>query len=737
MEPTMPLSLTKLFDLQKLQKLLDNFYRVTGISVAVIDTDGTLLVSSARPALCAQFYDAFPRSAQSCRLSRAFLQDEAFSGQQAVSSICPHGLLDAAEPIIIQGHRIGALLMGQVFAEPPDLAFYRQEAERYQFDTEAFLQELTSVPVIGHEQFGNTLALMKSLTFMLIDQGMTRLAAEESMENVRLHSERSIKDIRRQKAQLKMYAMEHPSCNELLDMALEEALALSGSNIGYVFHYDEASSLFTLYAWSKSVVDECHVAGNMTVYELEKFGLMGEAVRQRKPIITNDYEAVSPVKKGVPKGHVPLKRHLNLPIFRNKQIVAVVGVGNKAVDYTDNDVRQLQLFMDGVWNIVERRKAEDELTAAKELAEASSRMKTELMANLSHELRTPLNGVLGGLQLLRFTELTDEQDEFLGMVEEAAANELTLVNNLLELVRLEAEGVQVAHGAFSLRQCVDETMQAHDSVARQKGLTLLQELPTDLPTELIGDKVRIRQILHSLVGNAIKFTEQGTVTLGISVEAGDNGTMLTRFGVTDTGIGIEPEKLAGIFELFIQSDMSNTRRFGGLGLGLTICNRLAAAMGGCIRAESVPGKGSSFYLELPLELPAASRSDKAAARQLLILLVEDDYLSSLTSERLLRKLGHNVVTSFDGKDAVEKWKRTAFDLILMDIQMPIMTGFEALQQIRHLEHELGKPRVMVVAQTAYARWNYQESCMSDGFDGFIAKPLMREELEAVIDNLCG
>lgn len=733
----MPLSLTELFDLQKLQKLLDNFYRVTGISVAVVDTVGTLLVSSTRPALCAQFYDAFPRSAQSCRLSRAFLQDEAFSGQQAVTTICPHGLLDAAEPIIIQGHRIGALLMGQVFAEPPDLAFYRQEAERYQFDTEAFLQELASVTVIGHEQFGNTLALMKSLTFMLIDQGMTRLAAEESMENVRLHAERSIKDIQRQKAQLKMYAMEHPSCNELLDMALEEALALSGSSIGHVFQYDEVSNLFTLYAWSKSVVDECHIVGNMTVYELEKFGLMGEAVRQRKPVITNDYEAVSPVKKGIPKGHVPLKRHLNLPIFRNKQIVAVVGVGNKPVDYTDNDVRQLQLFMDGVWNIVERRKAEDELTAAKELAEASCRMKTELMANLSHELRTPLNGVLGGLQLLRFTELTEEQDEFLGMVEEAAANELTLVNNLLELVRLEAEGVQVAHGAFSLRQCVDETMQAHDSVARQKGLTLLQELPTDLPVELAGDKVRIRQILHSLVGNAIKFTEQGTVTLGISVEAGDNGTMLTRFGVTDTGIGIEPEKLAGIFELFIQSDMSNTRRFGGLGLGLTICNRLAAAMGGCIRAESVPGKGSSFYLELPLELPAASRSDKAAARQLLILLVEDDYLSSLTSERLLRKLGHNVVTSFDGKDAVEKWKRTVFDLILMDIQMPTMTGFEALQQIRHLEHELGKPRVTVVAQTAYARWNYQESCMSDGFDGFIAKPLMREELEAVIDNLCG
>jgi two-component system, sensor histidine kinase len=724
-------ALTELFDLAKLQKLLDSFYRVTGVSVAIIDTAGVLVVSSTRPALCSQFYDAFPESAHSCRLSRAFLQDEVFENQPVIN-LCPHGLLDAAEPIIINNERLGALLIGQVFAEQPDLDFYRQEAERYGFDLTEFLQVLSSVPVISREQFEKVLGLMSSLTKMFAEQRLARLLAQQSEQNTKQHAEQSIKDIRRQKAQLKIYGMDHPSCTDLLDTALEEALTLSDSTIGYIYSYDEESRLLTLYSWSASAMQERMVVDKQTIYELDKTGLWGEAVRQRKPIITNDSVAENPLKKGYPEGLTQINRHLNLPILRNGKIIAVVGVGNKPVDYTVNDVRQLQLFMDGVWNIVERRKAEDELKAAKELAEASSRMKTELMSNLSHELRTPLNGVIGGLQLLRFTELSAEQDEFLGMVEEAAANELTLVNNLLELVRLEADGIQLERMPFSLRQCSDEAVQVYEGAARQKGLVILQELPTDLPAELVGDKVRIRQILHSLIGNAIKFTEQGTVTVSISIEEGENGIMLTRFSVVDTGIGIEPDKLARIFELFIQSDMSNTRKFGGLGLGLTICNRLAVAMGGRIRVESLPGSGSSFHLELPLERVATALPDGAAVPELLILLVEDDYLSALTSEKLLRKLGHNVITADDGKDAVEKWKRKTFDLILMDIQMPVMSGFEALQQIRSLEQELGKQRTPIVAQTAYAHWNYQESFLNGGFDGFIAKPLMREELEALI-----
>lgn len=731
----MPPVLADLFDFPKLQRLMDNFYEVTGVSVAMIDTLGTILVSSTRPALCTQFYDAFSESSSSCRLSRALLQEEVGVGHP-VTTLCPHGLLDAAEPIIIQGERLGALLIGQVFAEQPDLEHYRKEADRFGFDTDRFLQFLASVPVISKDRFEQILKLMSSLTKMLIDQGLSRLAAQQSVLAANQHAERSIRDIRRQKAQLKIYAMNHPSCSELLDTALEQALILSDSRIGSVYFYDEELRLFTLYSWSAAGMSNCAIVDKQTVHELDKAGLLGETVRQRKPVITNDCSTLHPFMNEIPAGHESLKRYLNLPIFRNGNIIAVVGVGNKEEEYTESDVRQLQLFLDSVWNVIERLKAEDELKAAKELAEASNRMKSDLMANLSHELRTPLNGVIGGLQLMRFTELTEEQDEFLSMVEEAAANELTLVNNLLELVKLEAEGVYLEHQPFSPRQCLDEAVQVHEGAARQKGIALLQEVPPDLPAELVGDRVRIRQILHSLIGNAIKFTEQGSVTISITCRDLQDGAVLAGFRVTDTGIGIEPDKLDGIFEMFIQSDMSHTRRFGGLGLGLAICRRLAAAMGGSISAESVPGSGSSFCLELPLNRVTAGRGGETVNRELLILLVEDDYLSSVTSERMLRKLGHQVVTAGDGKEAVEACRRQIFDLVLMDIQMPVMNGFDALLQIRALEHELGRSHVSVIAQTAYARWNFHESMLGEGFDGFIAKPLIREELEAVIAGCC-
>ncbi|MBV5349902.1 GAF domain-containing protein, partial [bacterium] len=243
----------------------------------------------------------------------------------------------------------------------------------------------------------------------------------------------------------------------------------------------------------------------------------GEVVRQRKPIITNDYSAPNPHKKGYPKGHVHLERHMNVPIFRNSRIVAVVGVGNKVVDYTNYDVHQLELYLGSVWNMVERRKAEDELKKAKELAESSSQLKTDLMANFSHELRTPLNGIIGGSQLLSFTELTPEQQEYVQMIEEASANELELVNNLLDLVKLELDGIAVERTPFSVRRCCDDLAQAHEAAAHSKGLQIYQDISQELPVELVGDKVRLRQIMHSLMGNAIKFTEQGSITIRVTV----------------------------------------------------------------------------------------------------------------------------------------------------------------------------------------------------------------------------
>ncbi len=547
---------------------------------------------------------------------------------------------------------------------------------------------------------------------------------------------RVMQDYKRQKAQLKLYEMDQASCNDLLDAALEESLNLTESQIGYIYQYDEDSRLFTLYSWSDSALPECTIMHKQTIYDLDSTGLWGEVVRQRKAIVTNDYNAPNPFKKGYPKGHVPLVRHMNLPIFRLNKIVAVVGVGNKATDYTDDDVRQLELFLNATWNMVERRKSQDELQVAHKFAEESSKVKSQLLANLSHELRTPLNGIIGGAQLLDFTEMSTEQHGYLQMINESAANELNLVTNLLELVRMETVGIQVEKAMFSLRRCVDDVVQVYEASARSKGLVIYQDLPSDLPTDVVGDRVRIQQILHCLLGNAVKFTEQGSVTIKLSCQSEQDSTLKIRFSVIDTGVGIEPENLDKIFELFIQSDMSNTRRFGGLGLGLAICSRLAAALQGKIWVESVSGSGSSFHLEIPLVTLSHSVTQSELQRPLLVLLAEDDLISSKTAEILLGKLGHQVITAVNGREAVEKWKLFQPDLILMDIQMPVMTGFEALQQIRAIEEEQGRPRTPIVAQTAYIRWELMESSPERQFDGFLAKPLKKDELEAAIARCC-
>lgn len=540
-----------------------------------------------------------------------------------------------------------------------------------------------------------------------------------------------LQDHRRQQAQLRLYELEISSCNDLLDAVLAEALELTESSIGYIYQYDEASRLFTLYSWSNGVLPVCSMLEKQTVYELDKTGLWGEAVRQRRPIVTNDYAAPNPLKKGYPEGHVPLKRHLNLPILRDKQIVAVAGVGNREQDYTENDLRQLELLLHTAWTLVERCKSREELVVARKAAEESSRLKSQLLANLSHELRTPLNGIIGGAQLLRCTELSDEQDNYLQLLEGASSGELTMINNLLELVRMETEEITLRNAPFSVRRCIAEAVQVQEFAAHAKGLTIRQELPSDLPDELVGDRVRIMQMLQCLLGNAVKFTATGGVTLRLSGAAMASGGFSLLITVQDTGVGIEPDKLELIFELFTQSDMSNTRRFGGLGMGLTVCRRLACAMGGRVWAESEPGRGSTFYLELPLALQQVT-GRTVQKEQLTVILADDDRLSATTTEALLRKLGHTVLVVNSGEGVLEAWKRYRPDLVLLSIQLPVMNGFDVLMEIRRQELEQGRERTPVVALTSYGRWDYHETFVSAEFDGLLAKPILREELERVL-----
>lgn len=395
-------------------------------------------------------------------------------------------------------------------------------------------------------------------------------------------------------------------------------------------------------------------------------------------------------------------------------------------------------------DITEYKQVEELLTSAKQTAEATSRAKSELLATLSHELRTPLNGVMGGAQLLEMTELNDEQAEYLQMIRSSASNELALVNDLLDLAGLEAAGVNLVEEPFSVPDSVNLAVTLHRAVLEERGLVLTVDLADSLQQRVQGDHRRLTQVIANLLGNAVKFTNQGEIRIQGDAEPDQSGRLRLRLSVCDTGIGIAPQDQERIFEPFVQADMSNTRQYGGTGLGLSISRKLAQRMGGALLVSSTPGQGSCFTLEIPLQ-PVESETVPFAAAQgsllpswdgphLKVVVAEDNETNLKTAAGLLTRLGLTPLCAGDGKQAVAYWLAGGVDLILMDIQMPIMDGHEALRFIRQREQG-GDDHLPVIAVTAHAMLGDRERLLAEGFDGYVAKPFQLQELLAELSRV--
>ncbi|MCS7066595.1 MAG: ATP-binding protein [Fimbriimonadales bacterium] len=363
-------------------------------------------------------------------------------------------------------------------------------------------------------------------------------------------------------------------------------------------------------------------------------------------------------------------------------------------------------------------------------AEAANRAKSEFLANMSHEIRTPMNGILGMVELLADTPLSEEQRDYLNTLRVSADHLLGLLNDILDLSKIEAGKLHLEHLPVVLSELVTGTVRLFQARAESKGLRLTVQIAPETPPVVLGDPVRLRQILANFISNAIKFTEQGEVAVRIHPLESE-----IRFAVQDTGIGIPPDRIASIFEPFTQADSSTTRKYGGTGLGLTICKRLAELMGGRIGVESVLGRGSTFYVDLPLppaETPPLDAPESISALPDIpagkpILLVEDNEINRKVALRMLSKLQLEVEIATNGAEAVQKATTSAYDLILMDCQMPEMDGYEATRRLR----EQGV-RTPIVALTANALEGDRERCLACGMDDYLAKPIKPDELQRTL-----
>ena len=606
-----------------------------------------------------------------------------------------------------------------------------------------FMPKIMSIPenyeIILYHKTGRKVYVEVNVAPIILNNKKVALATFHDVTQ-RIEKERELKR-EREKLQLSNERLEslfkisqyyNKSIQDLFAFALNEAIRLTNSEIGFFMYYNEETRELTLNSWSQGVMEACKVEGEQNIFELDKTGLWGEPIRQQKPVVINDYGANHPAKKGIPAGHLKISKYLGVPVFSDGKVVAITAVANKASDYDETDIRQITLLMNEAWKISEKYKIMQDLKIAKEKAEESDRLKSAFLASMSHEIRTPLNAIVGFSNIIADSSVDPHLADFADIVNKQNELLLQLVNDILDFSKFEAGAVIMHNQPFDINSIIDEVF----TLFKSKCPSSIKLVPTKLdnPVVVNSDQMRLKQVIINLISNALKFTQEGEITFGFEL---NSNSEIIGF-VKDTGKGIPPEKQNLIFERFTKLDKFTQ----GTGLGLAIVKTIIDNMNGEIWLESEFGKGSCFYFKIPFETvvprnflrkskpPADKKNSTTAGSGATILIAEDNESNFFYLKELLKKYDITIIHAYNGRDAVEICKTNGdISLVLMDIKMPVLNGYEATKQIKNII-----PQLPVIAQTAYASNSDKDKALEAGCDDYVAKPIKKEALIKMLEK---